>query len=91
MTDLFFNLLRVLISLAIVIVLILILLPYLVPLLQKWRWAKEDKDSSVKLKRIIPIGRNMFLIELEIKGRLFVVAINEKAVEVIYKDEVVSD
>jgi len=30
----------------------------------------------------------MFVIELEIKGKLFVVAMSEGAVEVIYKDDV---
>ncbi|HAV40077.1 MAG TPA: hypothetical protein DCX31_03235 [Aquificaceae bacterium] len=87
MTDFFLSLLRVLVALGIVIVLILITLPYLLPLLQRIRWTKEEKGSDIKLKRLIPIGRNMFLIELEIKGKLFVVAMSEGAVEVIYKDE----
>lgn len=87
MTDFFISLLRVLVALGIVIVLILITLPYLLPLLQRIRWTKEEKGSDIKLKRLIPIGRNMFLIELEIKGKLFVVAMSEGAVEVIYKDE----
>ncbi|MEW6656660.1 MAG: hypothetical protein AB1353_07310 [Aquificota bacterium] len=87
MTDFFLSLLRVLVALGIVIVLILITLPYLLPLLQRLKWTKEEKGSDIKLKRLIPIGRNMFLIELEIKGKLFVVAMSEGAVEVIYKDE----
>ncbi len=87
MTDFFLSLLRVLVALGIVIVLILITLPYLLPLLQRLKWTKEEKGSDVKLKRLIPLGRNMFVIELEIKGKLFVVAMSEGAVEVIYKDE----
>ncbi|MEZ0338274.1 MAG: hypothetical protein ABWK02_08715 [Aquificaceae bacterium] len=87
MTDFFISLLRVLVALGIVIVLILITLPYLLPLLQRLKWTKEEKGSDVKLKRLIPLGRNMFVIELEIKGKLFVVAMSEGAVEVIYKDE----
>ena len=88
MTDFFISLLRVLVDLGIVIVLILITLPYLLPLLQRLKWTKEEKGSDVKLKRLIPLGRNMFVIELEIKGKLFVVAMSEGAVEVIYKDDV---
>jgi flagellar biogenesis protein FliO len=88
MTDFFISLLRVLVALGIVIVLILIALPYLLPLLQRLKWTKEEKGSDVKLKRLIPLGRNMFVIELEIKGKLFVVAMSEGAVEVIYKDDV---
>lgn len=87
MTDFFLNLSRALIALGIVIVLILIVLPYALPLFQRLRWIREDKGSEVKLKRITPLGRNIMLIELEIKGKLFVVAVSEGAVEVIYKDE----
>lgn len=88
MTDFFFSLLRVLVALGIVIVLILITLPYLLPLLQRLRWTKEEKGSEVKLRRVIPLGRNMLLVELEIKGKLFVLALTEGAVEVVYRDEV---
>lgn len=87
MTDFFLSLLRVIIALGIVVVLILITLPYVIPIIQKLKFAREDKDSQVKLRRIVPLGRNMFMIELEIKGRLFVVVLTEGAVEVIYKDE----
>lgn len=88
MIDFFFSLLRVLVALGIVIVLILITLPYILPLLQRLKWSREEKGSDVKIKRIIPFGRNMYVIELEIKGKLFVVVISEGAVEVIYRDEV---
>lgn len=88
MTDLFFSLLRVLLSLAIVIVIILITLPYLLPLMQRFKWIKDSKDSHIKLKRAIPIGKNIFLVELEIKDKLFVLAISEKTIKIIYKDEI---
>ncbi|WPM31420.1 hypothetical protein IAE16_06255 [Hydrogenobacter sp. T-2] len=87
MTDLFFSFLRTFVALGIVIVLILITLPYLLPLLQRLRWTREEKGSEIKLRRVIPLGRNMLLVELEIKGKLFVLAITEGAVEVVYKDE----
>ncbi|MEJ7553176.1 MAG: hypothetical protein WKI48_00325 [Aquificaceae bacterium] len=87
MTDLFLSFLRALIALGIVIVLILITLPYLLPLLQRLRWTREEKGSEIKLRRVIPLGRNILLVELEIRGKLFVLAITEGAVEVIYKDE----
>ncbi|MCS6876446.1 MAG: hypothetical protein NZM36_06275 [Aquificaceae bacterium] len=87
MTELFLSLLRVLVALGIVIVLILLTLPYLLPLFQKLKWTRDDRDSRVRLRKVIPLGRSMFLMELEIKGRLFVVAMTEGAVEVLYKDE----
>ncbi len=87
MTDLFLSFLRALIALGVVIVLILITLPYLLPLLQRLRWTREEKGSEIKLRRVIPLGRNILLVELEIKGKLFVLAITEGAVEVVYRDE----
>ncbi len=90
MTELFFSILRMLIALAIVVVVMLITLPYLLPLLQRFRWVKGDKDSQIKLKSVIPIGRNVFLVELEIKGKLFVIAMGEKFAEVVYKDEIIN-
>lgn len=87
MTDLFLSFLRALIALGIVIVLILITLPYLLPLLQRLRWTREEKGSEIKLRRVIPLGRNILLVELEIRGKLFVLAITEGAVEVVYRDE----
>lgn len=87
MTEFLINFLRVLIALGIVIVLILLTLPYLLPLFQRLRWFREDKDSQVKLKKVMPLGRNMLLVEIEVKGRLIVVAMTEGAVEVLYSDE----
>ncbi len=87
MSDFFLSFLRALVALGIVIVLILITLPYLLPLLQRLRWTREEKGSEIKLRRVIPLGRNMLLVELEIRGKLFVLAITEGAVEVVYRDE----
>ncbi len=87
MTDLFLSFLRVLVALSVVIFLILITLPYLLPLLQRLRWTREEKGSEIKLRRVIPLGRNILLVELEIRGKLFVLAITEGAVEVVYRDE----
>ncbi len=87
MTDLFLSFLRALIALGIVIVLILITLPYLLPLLQRLRLTREENGSEIKLRRVIPLGRNILLVELEIRGKLFVLAITEGAVEVVYRDE----
>ncbi|MEJ5339853.1 MAG: hypothetical protein ACK42C_09110 [Aquificaceae bacterium] len=87
MTDFFLNLLRVLVALGIVIVLILITLPYLLPLLQRLRWTREERGSEVRLRRVIPLGKSMLLVELEIRGKLFVLALTDGAVEVVYRDE----
>lgn len=87
MNDLLVSLLRMLVALGIVIVLILITLPYLLPLLQRLSWTSRGKDSELKLRKIVPVGRSMFLVEFEVRGKLFVVAFTEGAVEVIYADD----
>lgn len=87
MSDLFIDFLRVLVSLAIVLVLILLVLPYLLPLLQRLKLAGKGEGSKVKLIRLIPVGRSFYIVELEVNGRLFVVAMTEGAVEVLYRDE----
>lgn len=88
MTEFFWSILRVLLALGIVIVLIFLTLPYILPIMQRLKGRMGEEGSNVKLKRIIPLGRNMLLVELEVRGKLILVAITEGAVEVIYKDEV---
>ncbi|RMH79541.1 MAG: hypothetical protein D6674_07490 [Acidobacteria bacterium] len=87
MTDFFVNLLRVFVVLGIVIVLILITLPYILPLLQRFSISAGGKEGIVKLKRIIPIGKGAYIVELEIKGKSYVLALTEGGVDVVYRDE----
>ncbi|RMH01425.1 MAG: hypothetical protein D6699_06805 [Aquificota bacterium] len=86
MTDFLLEFFRILLALGIVLVLIFLLLPHMLPLISKIG-PKGEKDSSVKLKRIIPLGKGFMIVELEIKGRLYVVAFAEGAIKVLHKDE----
>jgi hypothetical protein len=82
--DLFYSLLKVLLSLAIVVVLILLVVPYLHPLLT--RLSLRGKSGNVKVLSIVPLVRGAFLVELEVKGVYMLILVSERGADVIYKD-----
>jgi len=82
--DLFYSLLKVLLSLAIVVVLILLVVPYLHPLLT--RLSLKGKSGNVKVLSIVPLMRGAFLVELEVKGVYMVILVSERGADVVYKD-----
>jgi hypothetical protein len=82
--DLFYSLLKVLLSLAIVVVLILLVVPYLHPLLT--RLSLKGRSGNVKVLSIVPLMRGAFLVELEVKGVYMVILVSERGANVVYKD-----
>jgi hypothetical protein len=82
--DLFYSLLKVLLSLAIVVVLILLVVPYLHPLLT--RLSLKGKSGNVKVLSIVPLVRGAFLVELEVKGVYMLILVSERGADVVYKD-----
>jgi flagellar protein FliO/FliZ len=82
--DLFYSLLKVLLSLAIVVVLILLVVPYLYPLLT--RLSLRGKSGNVKVLSIVPLMRGAFLVELEVKGVYMLILVSERGADVVYKD-----
>jgi flagellar protein FliO/FliZ len=82
--DLFYSLLKVLLSLAIVVVLILLVVPYLHPLLT--RLSLKGRSGNVKVLSIVPLMRGAFLVELEVKGVYMLILVSERGADVVYKD-----
>jgi flagellar protein FliO/FliZ len=82
--DLFYSLLKVLLSLAIVVVFILLVVPYLHPLLT--RLSLKGKSGNVKVLSIVPLMRGAFLVELEVKGVYMLILVSERGADVVYKD-----
>jgi hypothetical protein len=82
--DLFYSLLKVLLSLAIVVVLILLVVPYLHPLLT--RLSLKGKSGNVRVLSIVPLVRGAFLVELEVKGVYMLILVSERGADVVYKD-----
>jgi flagellar protein FliO/FliZ len=82
--DLFYSLLKVLLSLAIVVVLILLVVPYLHPLLT--RLSLRGKSGNVRVLSIVPLVRGAFLVELEVKGVYMLILVSERGADVVYKD-----
>ncbi len=86
--DFFEYLVKTLIALIIVIAVILVVLPYLVPTLSRLKIGKSAfEGENVKIKKIMPVGKNVFIIEMTIKDKLVVVCVAEKNVEVIYRED----
>jgi flagellar protein FliO/FliZ len=82
--DLFYSLLKVLLSLAIVVVLILLVVPYLHPLLT--RLSLKGTSGNVRVLSIVPLIKGAFLVELEVKGVYMLILVSEKGADVVYKD-----
>ena len=81
-------LIKTTIALVIVLILIFLIIPRLVPTLYKWRvGASMYEGDNVKIKKIMPISRNTFLVEMYIKGSLVVLCVTEKKAEVIFKED----
>jgi len=40
----------------------------------------------VKIKRIIPVAKNIFIAEIYIKNKLIVVCLTEKGADIIYRE-----
>ncbi len=86
--DFFDYLLKVFISLIIVLLLIFIVLPTVVPFLQRVRWGKGFYDGeNVKVKKVIPLAKNIFIAEIYVKDKLIVVCFTEKGADIIYRED----
>ncbi len=86
--DFFDYLLKVIVSLVIVLLLIFIVLPAVVPFLQRIRWGKGFYEGeSVKVKKVIPLAKNIFIAEIYVKDKLIVVCFTEKGADIIYRED----
>ncbi len=86
--DFFDYLLKVFISLIIVLLLIFIVLPSVVPFLQRIRWGKGFYEGeNVKVKKVIPLAKNIFIAEIYVKDKLIVVCFTEKGADIIYRED----
>ncbi len=77
-------LIDLILALAVVIVLILLLVPFFI----KRYFHIRTSGEKVKIKRIIPVSRSIFIVEMEIENTFMVVIMSENFAEVIYKEEI---
>lgn len=78
-------LIKVFLSLIVVLVAVVFLLPLI---LRKSMGLKGfGGKGSFELKKVSPITRNVFIVELEIKGRTYVLCVSERGADVIYRED----
>ncbi|EDP76578.1 hypothetical protein [Hydrogenivirga sp. 128-5-R1-1] len=78
-------LVKVFLSLIVVVVAIVFLLPLV---LRKSMGLKGfGGKGSFELKKVSPITKNVFIVELEVKGRTYVLCISERGADVIYRED----
>jgi len=77
-------LLRTALSLLIVVGAIVLILPILLRRFMGFRLT--SKGGSFEVKKIHPIGRNVYIVELEVKGETLLLCVSEKNAEVIYRE-----
>ena len=83
--DLTGYLIKVVISLVIVLGAALILLPLI---LRRFMGIKGfGGKGSFEIRKVSPISKNIFVVELEIKGRTYVLVVGEKGTDVIYRED----
>lgn len=81
--DLVDYLIRVVISLLLVVVALLLLLPTILRRFTKGLGGK----GSFEIKKVSPISKNLFVVELEIKGKVYILVVGEKGADVIYRED----
>ncbi len=83
--DFWDYLLRIGVSLIVVIVLILVALPFIIR-----RFGGIDKLSgkgNFEIKKVSPIAKGIYIVELEIKGKTVVLCVSDKGADVIYRED----
>ncbi len=78
-------LVKVFLSLIVVVVAVVFLLPLA---LRKSMGLKGfGGKGSFELKKVSPITKNVFIVELEVKGKTIVLCVGEKGADVIYRED----
>ncbi len=77
--------LKVALSLVIVILAVVFLLPFI--LRKSMGLRGFGGKGSFEVKKVSAVAKNVFIVELEIKGRTFVLCVSEKGADVIYRED----
>ena len=79
--------LKVFVSLGIVLVLLLLILPHAGNYLLRYKGISTGSGASFRLVKVQPITRDVYIAELEIKGKTYILGISGKGIDVIYKED----
>ena len=76
--------LKVAISLVVVVVAIVILLPLI--LRRSMGLKGFGGKGSFEIKKVSPITKNAYIVELEVKGKTLILCVSEKGADLIYSE-----
>ncbi|GEM_PF-1356718 len=76
---------RVLLSLGVVLIILFLALPWV---LKRLTGVKVlSGKGSFEVKKVTPLSKGIFIVELDIKGKTFVLCVSEKGADVIYRED----
>ncbi len=78
-------LLRLGLSLAVVLIALFVLLPFFLKRFTGFRGS--GGKGSFEIKKVSPIARNVFIVELEVKGKTILLCVSERGADVIYRED----
>ncbi|MDQ7082639.1 MAG: hypothetical protein Q9N34_06580 [Aquificota bacterium] len=84
--DLTEYLIKVLLSLGVVILFLVLVLPLVLRRLFLGVRG-TGKGNSFEVKKVVPISRSVLLVELDIKGKTFILCVSERGADVIYRED----
>jgi hypothetical protein len=84
--DLAQYLVKVLVSLGLVLLVLVFVLPLV---LRRFFLGVRGtgKGESFEVRKVVPISRGVFIVELDIKGRTYILCVSERGADVIYRED----
>ncbi len=83
--DLGEYLLKLVLSLAAVLAALFLLLPLLARKLMGIRGS--GGKGSFEIRKVSPVAKNVFIVELDVKGKTVLLCVSEKGADVIYRED----
>ncbi len=76
---------KILFSLGVVLIFIFLLLPFLLKRISTLRGF--SKEGSFKIKKVVTLSKNVFIVEMEVKGKTIILCVGERGADVIYRED----
>lgn len=88
--DLAEYLIKLLVSLGVVLLILVLLLPFLV---RRFFFGVKGfgKGGSFEVRKVVPISRSVFIVELDVKGKTLILCVSERGADVIYREDAPPD
>ncbi len=84
--DLAQYLVKLLVSLGVVLIVLVLVLPYVI---KKFFFGVKGfgKEGHFEVRKVVPLSKGVLIVELEIRGKTFILCVSEKGADVIYRED----